>query len=85
MKLLNTNRFYLSGTNNRFIHIATIEDGLREYLAFFDSIEKKLYIEAISASGLTFIDDDKLAEDLASFLFHKKVTDLTQGDMTVDN
>jgi len=85
MKLLNTNRFYLIGTHNRFVHIATIQNGFHEYMAFYDSIEKKFYVEEISASGLVYIEDDNLAKELGDFLFHKKITDLTYGDFTVDN
>jgi hypothetical protein len=85
MKLINTNRFYLQGTNNRFIHIATIQDGLHEYMALWDSLEKKFYIESIDGGTLAFIDDDKLVEDLRDFLFNKNVTNLKYGDFTADN
>jgi hypothetical protein len=85
MKLLNTNRYYLKGTSNRFIHIATIANGVREFVAFFDSIGKQLFIEEISGGSLEFISDDSLAKELSDFLFYKEITNLRHGDFTVDN
>lgn len=84
MKLVNTNRFPLPGTNERFVHIATVTDSMREFVCMFDSHEKKLYVEEVTGGSLEYIDDDSLAQELADFLFHHKVTDLTQGDMVAD-
>jgi hypothetical protein len=85
MKLINTNRFYLKGTNNQFLHIATVQDGLHEYMAFYDCINKKLYLESIDGGKLEYIEDDQLAKDLADFLFDKNITNLKYGDFTADN
>ncbi len=84
MKLLNTNRFSLPGTHNRFVHIATVQDGLSEFMCFFDGLEKKMYIERITASSLEFIEDDKLAQDLNDFLMDNHVIDLRYGEMVPD-
>lgn len=83
-KLVNTNRYELPGTNGRFIHLATINDGLREYMCFFDSQEQKCYIEETTHGKLEFIEDDNVAKDLSDFLFDKKVTDMKYGLPTPD-
>jgi hypothetical protein len=84
MKLLDTNRYYLKGTSNKFLHIATIEYGIREFMCFFEVIENKLFIEECTGGNLQFIDDDDLATELSNFLFHKGTTDLKLGAFVAD-
>lgn len=84
MKLIDTNRYYLKGTQNRFVHIATVASNLREFISFFDTVERKLYIEEMTGGSLVFIEDESLAHDISSFLFDKNVTNLAYGDFTVD-
>jgi hypothetical protein len=68
MKLISTNRYYLPNTNNRFLHLASIHYGVREFICFKDTFEEKMYIEEITGGHLQFIDDDALAEGLSDFL-----------------
>lgn len=84
MKLINTNRFYLTGTNNRFLHVASVSDGLREYMCFHDRILKKTYIEEITGGHLEFISDDKLAQEIFDFLVDVKILDMSKP-MLADN
>lgn len=76
MKLLDTNRFYLKGTNNRFLHLASISEGLKEYMCFADVKTSKLYIEQITGGHLEFIDDDILAKALFDYLEYSGVLDM---------
>ena len=78
MKLLNTNRFYLAGTNKHFVHLATVTYNIREFMCFVDTISQKVYIEEISGGHLEFIEDDSLAQALASFLTEAKILDMTK-------
>ena len=72
MKLLNTNRFILKG-QTRFLHLASIEDGPREFMCFADKETQKVYIEEVSGGTLCFITDDGLAQELNDFLVFKGV------------
>ena len=78
MKLLNTNRFYLKGTDNRFIHLATVHHGFGEYICFVDKRNQQVYIEELSGGHLAFIDDDALAQGLTDFLTLRGVLDMTK-------
>jgi len=72
-KLLDTNRYWLPGLEKRALHIASLSDGLHEYMCF--SVSGKIYIEEITGGHLEFIDDDSLAAALSDFLTHNKVLD----------
>lgn len=74
--IVNTNLFVLPGTDSRFIHLASVHDGLREYMCFLDGVTQKCYIEEITGGSLKFIEDDNLAFDLAKFCDDKKITDM---------
>lgn len=73
MKLANTNRFYLPGTGNRFLHLATVFNGPREYMCFIDKWEGDVYIEEITGGSLEFIKDESLAKELHNFLVESMV------------
>ncbi len=79
MKLSDTSRYYLNGTNKRFLHLATVLDNIREYICIYDLVEQKCYIEQVIGTQLTFIEDDKVAEEIARFLSDKHVTDIKYG------
>lgn len=73
MKLLNSNRFYLPGT--AALHLASISDGLREYICFH--LEGRLYIEEITGGiGPQRIEDDDLHTDLCRFVEYHRLCDL---------
>ena len=78
MKLVNTNRFSLPGTNNRFIHLASIHYGVREFMCFQDKKTNKIYIEEITGGSLNFIEDDSLVYALHNFLEENKVLDISK-------
>jgi hypothetical protein len=84
MKLINTNRFAMPGTNGRFVHIATVQDSTHEYICFWDKAVRKLYIEEITGGTLTYIDDDNLVKEISTFLFEKNITNLKYGAFEPD-
>ena len=77
MKLLNSNRFYLPG-QTEFLHLASVSDGVKEYICFANVHNQKVYIEDISNGSPSFIEDDFLVEAIADFLTRKKVLDLSK-------
>lgn len=74
--VVNTNIFELPGTNGRFVHLASVHNGVREFMCFLDALSQKCYIEEITGGSLTFIEDDNLAFDLAKFCDDKGFTDM---------
>lgn len=74
-KLADTNRFYLKGTNNQWLHLATVHYGLREFMAFVNVNEPAhAYIEEVTGGrGPDRIEDDALAEALYQFLLERRV------------
>ncbi len=78
-KLINSNRFYLPGTNSRFLHIATVQRSIKEYLCFADTTTSKIYIEEITGgAGPFFIEDEKEAEAIHNFLTEKGILNMTK-------
>ena len=85
MKVINTNHFRLPG-NEHMIHLASIQDSLREFILMIDTKTSKAYIEEVVLeskdfskdiwANLKFIEDDNLAHDLASFCEDKKLIDM---------
>lgn len=73
MKLINSNRFYLNNTSNRFLHLASVSYGLREFICFADVETTQIYIEEVTGGSLSFIADDSLAEELNNFLVYKEI------------
>jgi len=87
-KIKDSNIFPMPG-DKRFIHLATITSGLREFIVFVGtkgSVDGKCYIEeAVLVANpktedvtgcLKFIDDDNLANDLAAFVQEKNLLDI---------
>lgn len=85
MKLINTDIFKLPG-NPHMLHIATIQDGMREFVAMLDVRTQQLYIEEVVLNSIDFkndvwanfkfIDDDNLAHELATFCQDRKIIDM---------
>ena len=73
--LVDSNLYDLPNCKGRFVHLASVNDGLKEYVAFVDRITSRCYIEDITGGTLVFIEDDNVAEDLAAFLSEKKLLD----------
>jgi len=72
-KILNNNRFLLKGTNGRFVHLATIGYGVREFMVFLDQKTLTTYIEEITGGHLSRIFDDELWDALAQFVKDKQL------------
>lgn len=85
LKLVNTNRFYLAGTSNRFLHVATIARGLKEYIHFIDRVTGQSYIEEITGGHLEKIRDDNEWNEVAEFLAECGFLDFSKGPMLPDN
>ncbi len=79
MKLINTNRFYLRGTSDQFLHLATVQNGFDEYICFVDNVTQKCYIEQVDVHGLHFIPDDNLVEQIKQLLEEYHVIDIRYG------
>jgi len=73
MKLISSNRFYLPGTDKKWLHIATVTNSVREYMCFADVATSQIYIEEITGGSLSFIEDESLAKAIHNFLVYKKV------------
>ncbi len=77
-KLIDTNRYALPGTSNRFLHLATVHYGLKEYMCLADRQTNQVYIEEITGGRLSFISDDSLAQAIADFLAEKGITSISK-------
>ena len=73
MKLMDSNRFWLPGTDKKYIHLASVSHGVHEYLCFANAETNQVYIEEVTGGHLEFIEDDALAEEIQQFLIHHKV------------
>lgn len=71
MTITDRNRYYLKGTPA--LHLATIQEGLREYICFH--LSGQIFIEEVSGGHLERIEDDSLAEELTNFLTKEGVLD----------
>ena len=87
-KLKNSNIFRLPG-NPHMLHLGTIEYGLREFILMLGTegpARSKFYIEEVVLESVDFdkdvfahckfIDDDKLANDLAEFADEQGLRDM---------
>ncbi len=79
MKITDSNRYFLPNTNGRFVHLATVQNSIKEYICFFDLQDRRCYIEDITTGNLEFIQDDELAKELSEFLFDNHITDIKYG------
>ncbi len=78
MKLLDTNRYYLKGTGERFLHLASVQYNCREFICFVDKLTNKVYIEESTGGILEFIEDDSLAYALSEFLAYHRILDIAR-------
>jgi len=79
--LSDTNRYLLPGGTGA-LHLATVLDGLREYICFYYG--GNVYIEEITGGHLEFIEDDRLAEEIAEFLRERGVLDISKPTLPDD-
>ena len=66
-KLLDTNLFYLPGTQDRFVHLASIGYRFQEFMCFIDLYTDHIYIEEITGGHLEQIVDNSLLDALEKF------------------
>lgn len=78
MKLIDSNRYYLPNTKKQYIHLATVQNQLREYICFAHVPTQKVYIEEVTGGQLEFIRDDGLAQGLHDFLTEQRVLDINR-------
>ena len=80
MKLANTNRFFLDVQNapRTYLHLATIFEGVKEYVCFADVKKQIVYIEEATGGHFERIEDDSLAEGIHNFLVDRKVLDMSK-------
>jgi hypothetical protein len=77
--LKDSNRFYLPGTRKRFLHLASVNYGLREYVCFADRLTIDIYIEEITGGcSPQLVEDDKLVEAIEEFLKGKGILDMNR-------
>lgn len=75
MRILDGNRYYLPGTNKRFMHIATVTHMSREYMFFRDEQTLSAYLEEITGGKLDRIDDIDTWNDIMIYLCQNGYTD----------
>lgn len=90
LKVKNCSRFRLPGSNKHFIHLGTIEYGIREFIVFHCTAGPKAgntYIEEVVLTSVDwtedvfanckFVSDDNLAQDLAAFATEQGLLNIT--------
>ena len=77
MKLLDSNRFLLPvrGASGYMLHLATVEDGVHEYLCFYLSSTGQVYIEEVTGGHLEVIESLARHETVVDFLTRQGVLD----------
>lgn len=80
MKIINSNRFFLNvpAQPNQWLHLATVQHGLREYMCFQDKLTEEVYIEEVTGGLLEKIEDDSLAQDLENFLAYNNILNINR-------
>jgi hypothetical protein len=80
MNIKDSNKYYLGvvGAKKRFVHLATVEDGLRIYMAVWDTVTGKLHLNDYTTGQFEEIEDDNLWKELERLLFERKITTIEQ-------
>lgn len=81
MKLVDTQRYHLMvhGQETRFLHIASMQEGVKEYVLLLDRKTKKMHLNRITVHGVEEIVDDKEFEDVSSFVEQRKLNVILTG------
>ena len=83
-KIINSNReflktFDLQGREQkRFLHLATIHEGVREFVCLADTITTQLYINEVIGSQFETIEDESLFESLRNLLFEADILNMSK-------
>jgi hypothetical protein len=59
--------------------MASVTEGLREYMCFVDMTNQKCYIEEMIGGHLAYIEDDSCVEEIANLLTEKHILDMKYG------
>lgn len=88
-KFVDTNRFWLKTNDKRkrWLHIASIQIGLREFVYFLDHVEERLYIEEITTGKLQQIPakEENLFKELAALVEDKEYNWVFKGQALNDS
>lgn len=68
LRILSSKQFPLPNTKERFIHLATITDGIREFIFFKDKIAMTTYIEEITGGNLSQVKEEELWTELTELI-----------------
>jgi hypothetical protein len=66
--LINEDQYPLKGTNGRFIHLATVGYGVREFIVMLDGWVGTLYVEEITGGSLIQVIDKELWKALIQWV-----------------
>ncbi len=80
-KLTDQTQFILPRTHDRFVHLATISSGIREFMYFLDKKKGTTYIEEITGGSLNLITDEFLWFSLYKFLEDNKITSFISKEL----
>ena len=74
-KLLDRTQYFLQvkGAERRFLHMATVVSGLREYVLLMDTVTKMVYLNDITGGRLAEIENDDEFKEVYAFLYDKGI------------
>jgi hypothetical protein len=72
-ELVDDKKYALQGTKGRFIHMATVRGGLREFVLLQDQALGDIYLNEITAGGVDVIEDDELFKAVYAFLLEHDI------------
>ena len=73
-ELIDSQKYALQGTKGRFLHMATVRGGLREFVLLQDQALGDIYLNEVTAGGVEMIEDDELVEAVYAFLNEQGIT-----------
>ena len=82
-KLADTNRYHLPG-QDRFLHLATVHQNMREFMCMIDTLTQQTYIEEISGGHLEVIKDDGLFQGIHDFLLDRGILSISRPALPDD-
>jgi hypothetical protein len=73
LKLINSNRYFLNVLQfpRRFLHLATIQQSLKEYICLLDVLTHQCYIEEMPLTNSLI--EEELSQDIERFLYEKGI------------
>lgn len=71
MKVTNSDKYHI---DDRFLHIATLQDGLRRYEVIIDLLTSKMHLNETTTGSYEVIEDDDTFWQIVKLLTEKKIT-----------